>query len=51
MMYLLDSYGPIYGASAQSANGFARYMAAAAFPLFADQSKAIIVKSNCANRC
>ena len=39
MMYLIDAYGPQYGASATSANGFARYIFSAAFPLFAVQSK------------
>jgi hypothetical protein len=39
MMYLIDAYGPQYGASAVSANGFARYIFSAAFPLFAIQSK------------
>jgi hypothetical protein len=39
MTYLIDSYGPQYGASAVSANGFARYIFSAAFPLFAIQSK------------
>jgi len=37
MTYLIDSYGPRYGASATSANGFSRYILAAAFPLFAIQ--------------
>ncbi|KAH8800492.1 major facilitator superfamily domain-containing protein [Xylogone sp. PMI_703] len=37
MTYLIDSYGPRYGASATSANGFLRYIFAAAFPLFAIQ--------------
>ena len=39
MTYLIDSYGPRYGASAVSANGLSRYVFAAAFPLFAIQSK------------
>ena len=39
MMYLIDAYGPQYGASAVSANGFARYIFSAAFPLFAVQSE------------
>jgi hypothetical protein len=39
MTYLIDSYGPQYGASAVSANGFSRYIFSAAFPLFAIQSK------------
>jgi hypothetical protein len=39
MMYLIDAYGPQYGASAVSANGFSRYIFSAAFPLFAVQSK------------
>ena len=39
MTYLIDSYGPQYGASAVSANGFFRYILSAAFPLFAIQSK------------
>lgn len=38
-MYLIDSYGPRYGASAVSASGFSRYIFSAAFPLFAIQSK------------
>lgn len=41
MTYLIDSYGPQYGASAVSANGFARYIFSAAFPLFAIQSKSV----------
>jgi hypothetical protein len=41
MMYLVDSYGPRYGASAVFANGFSRHIFAAAFPLFAIQSKSI----------
>lgn len=39
MMYLIDAYGPQYGASAVSANGFSRYIFSAAFPLFAVQSE------------
>ena len=35
--YLMDVYGPLGGASALSANGFARYGLAAAFPLFSIQ--------------
>jgi hypothetical protein len=38
MTYLIDSYGPQYGASAVSANSFSRYIFSAAFPLFAIQS-------------
>ncbi|CRG82693.1 putative transporter C794,04c [Talaromyces islandicus] len=33
-IYLVDCYGPRYGASALAANGFTRYMFAMAFPLF-----------------
>ncbi|KAF2094071.1 MFS general substrate transporter [Rhizodiscina lignyota] len=32
--YLIESYGPAFGASALASNGFARYIFAAAFPLF-----------------
>ena len=39
MMYLVDAYGPQYGASAVSANSFSRYIFSAAFPLFAIQSE------------
>jgi len=39
MMYLVDAYGPQYGASAVSANGFSQYVFSAVFPLFAVQSK------------
>ncbi|KIW98091.1 uncharacterized protein Z519_01675 [Cladophialophora bantiana CBS 173.52] len=35
--YLVNIYGPTYGASAGAANAFARYGFAAAFPLFAVQ--------------
>jgi hypothetical protein len=37
--YLINIYGPTYGASASAGNAFARYVFAAAFPLFAVQSK------------
>lgn len=33
-MYMLDTYGPLYGASAAGANSLARYFLTAAFPLF-----------------
>lgn len=36
-LYLTDSYGAIYGASAWSSNTFLRYLFATAFPLFAEQ--------------
>lgn len=35
--YLTDTYGPLYGASAMSANSLARYGLGAAFPLFSVQ--------------
>lgn len=37
VMYQLDSYGPLMGASAMAANGILRYLAGAVFPLFARQ--------------
>ncbi|KAK5081633.1 hypothetical protein LTR05_007766 [Lithohypha guttulata] len=37
VMYTLDSYGPMMGASAMAANGILRYLAGAVFPLFARQ--------------
>ncbi|KAF2809755.1 MFS general substrate transporter [Mytilinidion resinicola] len=33
-MYMMDTYGPLYGASANGANSLTRYSLAAAFPLF-----------------
>ena len=36
-LYLVDVYGPLNGASALAANGLARYIAGAAFPLFVVQ--------------
>ncbi|PSN74708.1 MFS general substrate transporter [Corynespora cassiicola Philippines] len=36
-MYMVDTYGPLYGASAAGANSLARYILTAAFPLFALQ--------------
>ena len=36
-MYVLDCYGPLYGASAMAANTMLRYVLGAAFPLFAVQ--------------
>ena len=39
VMYLIDVYGPLNGASALAANGLLRYMSGAAFPLFTVQSK------------
>jgi hypothetical protein len=38
-VYVIDCYGPRYGASAGSGNAFTRYVFAAAFPLFTVQSK------------
>jgi hypothetical protein len=37
VMYLMDFYGPRYGASAMAANNLLRYLIGAAFPLFAVQ--------------
>ncbi|KAK4503365.1 hypothetical protein PRZ48_004280 [Zasmidium cellare] len=34
VLYLMDFYGPLYGASAMGANNLARYVLGAAFPLF-----------------
>lgn len=52
MMYLIDSYGPQYGASAVSANVFSRCIFAVAFPLFAIQSELLpgTLRSNIINR-
>ncbi|TKA73636.1 hypothetical protein B0A49_05183 [Cryomyces minteri] len=36
-LYLVDTYGPLNGASAMAANGIARYTLGAAFPLFTVQ--------------
>ncbi|MCJ1415196.1 hypothetical protein MMC32_001527 [Xylographa parallela] len=36
-LYLVDTYGPMTGASAMAANGLARYLSGAAFPLFTIQ--------------
>ena len=36
-MYMVDTYGPLYGASAAGANSLFRYTLSAAFPLFALQ--------------
>lgn len=36
-LYLIDTYGALLGASALAANGLARYLLAAAFPLFVRQ--------------
>ncbi|KAF2248539.1 MFS general substrate transporter [Trematosphaeria pertusa] len=33
-MYMVDTYGPLYGASAAGANSLARYILTACFPLF-----------------
>ena len=35
----MDTYGPMTGASALAANGLARYLSGAAFPLFTIQSE------------
>ncbi|RMZ83346.1 hypothetical protein DV737_g1692, partial [Chaetothyriales sp. CBS 132003] len=37
MLYLVDTYGPLGGASAAAANGILRYIAGAVFPLFTVQ--------------
>lgn len=34
VLYLMDFYGPLFGASAMAANNLARYVLGAAFPLF-----------------
>lgn len=36
-MYLMDTYGPLYGASAMAANTLLRYSMGFAFPIFVDQ--------------
>jgi DHA1 family multidrug resistance protein-like MFS transporter len=33
-MYMVDTYGPMYGASAAGANSLVRYVLTATFPLF-----------------
>ena len=42
VLYLIDVYGPLNGASALAANGIVRYIAGAGFPLFTVQSKLYI---------
>ena len=37
MLYLIDTYGPLYGASAIGANGLLRYILGAASPLYTTQ--------------
>ena len=37
VLYLIDTYGPMGGASAAAANGILRYVAGAVFPLFTVQ--------------
>ncbi|EXJ94581.1 hypothetical protein A1O1_02977 [Capronia coronata CBS 617.96] len=37
VLYLIDTYGPLAGASAVAANGFLRYLIGAVFPLFTVQ--------------
>ncbi|EXJ60034.1 hypothetical protein A1O7_04183 [Cladophialophora yegresii CBS 114405] len=37
VLYLIDTYGPLAGASAAAANGFLRYCVGAVFPLFTVQ--------------
>jgi hypothetical protein len=37
VLYLIDTYGPLKGASAAAANGFLRYVVGAVFPLFTVQ--------------
>jgi hypothetical protein len=39
VLYMVDVYGPMNGASGLAANGLARYVIGAAFPLFTVQSK------------
>lgn len=36
-MYIMEFYGPLYGASANAAGTLLRYLAGTAFPLFAVQ--------------
>ena len=38
VMFVMDCYGPLYGASAMAANTLLRYIFGAAFPLFSRQS-------------
>jgi len=37
MLYLIDTYGPLLGASAAGANGLLRYLAGSASPLYTEQ--------------
>lgn len=41
ILFVIDVYGPLNGASAAAASSLARYTAGAAFPLFTVQSKLI----------
>ena len=44
-MFLIDTYGPLNGASALAANGLIRYTLGAVFPLFTIQSKSAWVSA------
>ena len=43
VMFVMDCYGPMYGASAMAANTLLRYIFGAAFPLFSRQSELILL--------
>ena len=45
VLYVVDVYGPLNGASALAANAMVRYIAGAVFPLFTVQSKLCIPKA------
>lgn len=45
MLYLIDTYGPLAGASAAAGNGLLRYTAGAVFPLFTVQMYATSIST------
>lgn len=43
-MYIMNTYGPLYGVSAIAANRFLSFLFAVAFPLFTIQSELSVTK-------
>lgn len=44
-MYIMNTYGPLYGASAIAANRFLSFLFGVAFPLFTIQSELSVTKN------
>lgn len=42
-MYIVNTYGPLYGASAIAANRFLSFLFGVAFPLFTIQSEFLLI--------